>query len=146
MLRGASRYGTYFTALNGAVFDMLRIAHQQVAVSGIIFRPTTPEQVPIRTYAGRAHIHDNYLLAAANIAGVEILLTDQNPVTLATVPGFYAHTIKNNTIGDTGHAFAYVITATRFLENNILPTTPSRSKRAAAMSIATTCSRVQALH
>jgi hypothetical protein len=140
VLRGASRYGTYLTAPNGANFDMLRIAHQQVEVSGIIFRPSSADQVPIRVYAGRAHIHDNYLLAAGNNAGVGILLTDQNPATGATVPGAYAHTIDNNTIGDAGHAFAYGITesssigitATRFRENNIISRHPIQIKKGGA--------------
>jgi hypothetical protein len=137
VLRGASRYGTYLTAPGGATFDMLRIAHQQVEVTGIIFRPATAEQLPIRIYAGRAHIHDNYLLAAANNAGIGILLTDRNPTTGATVPGAYAHTIDNNTIGDSGHAFAYGITesstigitATRFRENNIISNHPIQIKK-----------------
>jgi len=137
VLRGASRYGTYLTAPSGATFDMLRIAHQQVEITGIIFRPATAEQIPIRIYAGRAHIHDNYLLAAANNAGIGILLTDRNPATGATVPGAYAHTIDNNTIGDGGHAFAYGITessaigitATRFRENNIISNHPIQIKK-----------------
>lgn len=140
VLRGASRYGTYLTAPNGANFDMLRIAHQQVEVCGIIFRPGHPEQVPIRVYAGRAHIHDNYFLAAANNAGIGILLTDQNPATGKTVSGAYAHTIENNTIGDAGHAFAYGITesstigitATRFRENNIISQHPIQIKKGGA--------------
>lgn len=132
ILRGASLYGTYFTAPAGSVFDMLRIAHQQCEVSGILFRPATAAQIPMRIYAGRAHIHDNYMLAAVNNSGTGIILTDIDPDTLAFVPGAYAHTLDNNTIGDAGFAFAngitetssQGITATKFRENRILSDRP----------------------
>jgi hypothetical protein len=141
-VRGASRYGTYLTAPDGAIFDMLRIAHQQCEVSNIIFRPSTATQVPIRAYAGRAHIHDCYLLAASNNSGIGILLTDLDPVTNAFVPGAYAHTIDNNTIGDAGFAFANGITETttqglqicRFHRNNILSNRPIKINKGGANS------------
>lgn len=131
-VRGASRYGTYLTAADGATFDMLRIAAQQCEVSGIIFRPGSAAQVPIRVYAGRANVYDNYLLSATNNAGIGILLTDTNPDTNAFVPGAYNHTIKNNIIGDSNFAFAngiyetsaQGITASRFVENTILSDRP----------------------
>lgn len=111
-LRGASRYGTYITAADGATFDMIRLAHQQCEVTGFIFRPASAAQMPIRAYAGRAHIHGNYLLSAINNAGVGILLTDMDPVTNTFVAGAYGHTIENNIIGDSGFAFARGITET----------------------------------
>ena len=129
---GAARYGTYLTAADGSTFDMLRIAHQQCEVANIIFRPGSASQVPIRIYAGRAHIHDNYLLAAVDEAGIGILLTDTDPVSSAFIAGAYGHTLENNVIGDSGNAFAYGITessqfgitATRFFFNNILSDRP----------------------
>jgi hypothetical protein len=105
-LRGASKYGTYLTAADGAIFDMVRIAAQQCEVSDIIFRPASATQIPLRIYAGRAHIHDNYFLAAVNNSGTGIWLTDTNPDTGAFVPGAYNHNIVNNVIGDAGFAFA----------------------------------------
>jgi hypothetical protein len=141
-VRGASRYGTYITAPDGATFDMLRIAHQQCEVSNIIFRPSTASQVPIRAYAGRAHIHDCYLLSGSNNGGIGILLTDIDPVTNAFVPGAYAHTIDNNTIGDAGFAFANGITETttqglqicRIHRNNILSNRPIKINKGGANS------------
>jgi hypothetical protein len=141
-VRGASRYGTYITAPDGATFDMLRIAHQQCEVSNIIFRPSTATQVPIRIYAGRANVHDCYLLSGSNNNGIGILLTDLDPVTNAFVPGAYAHTIDNNTIGDSGFAFANGITETttqglqicRFHRNNILSNRPIKVNKGGANS------------
>jgi hypothetical protein len=141
-IRGASRYGTYITAPDLATFDMIRIAHQQCEVSNIIFRPSTASQVPIRAYAGRAHIHDCYLLSGSNNNGIGILLTDIDPVTSAFVPGAYAHTIDNNTIGDAGFAFANGITETttqglqicRFHRNNILSNRPIKVNKGGANS------------
>lgn len=131
-IRGSSKYGTYLTAADGSTFDMIRIAHQQCEVSGIIFRPGSSSQVPIRAYAGRAYIHDNYILAAGNNSGIGILLTDTSPVTGTFIAGAYNHTIKNNIIGDSGFAFAngiyessaQGITASRFVENTILSDRP----------------------
>jgi hypothetical protein len=132
ILKGASKYGTYLTAADGATFDMIRIAHQQCEVCGIIFRPGSATQVPIRAYAGRAYIHDNYLLAGVNNAGIGILLTDTSPVDGSFIAGAYNHTVENNIIGDSGFAFAngiyessqFGITATRFVKNTILSDRP----------------------
>jgi hypothetical protein len=131
-IRGASKYGTYITAADGSTFDMLRIAHQQCEVSGIIFRPASATQVPIRVYAGRAHIHDNYFLAAVDNSGIGILLTDTSPVDASFIAGAYVHVIENNIIGDSGFAFAngitesssQGITATKFINNTILSDRP----------------------
>lgn len=125
---GASKYGTYLTAPDLATFDMLRIAHQQCEVANILFRPGGANQTPMRIYAGRAHIHDNYMLAAVNNSGIGITITDIDPVTLAFVPGAYSHTIENNIIGDSGFAFSNGIRelstagiqACKFRENAIL--------------------------
>jgi hypothetical protein len=139
-IRGASKFGTYLTAAAGATFDMLRIAHQLCEVSGIVFRPASATQVPIRIYAGRAHIHDNYFLAAVNNSGTGILLTDTSPVDSSFVPGAYAHTFDNNMIGDSGYAFAYGITessaqgitATKFLANTIISDRPIKINKGGA--------------
>jgi hypothetical protein len=140
VLCGSSRYGTYLTAADGATFDMLRIAHQQCEVHHIIFRPGSAAQVPIRVYAGRANIHDNYLLAAVNNAGIGILLNDTNPDTGAFVAGAYCHSIWDNVIGDSGFAFAngiyenttQGIQACRFIENLILSDRPIQVNKGGA--------------
>jgi hypothetical protein len=135
ILRGASRYGTYFTAADGSTFPLLRIAHQQVEVSGFLFRPAAG-QTALLIYAGRAHVHNNYLLAGSNNTGIGILLSDTNPDTSAFVPGAYGHVLENNIIGDSGFAFANGITenstagiqATTFSTNRILSNRPIQVK------------------
>jgi hypothetical protein len=89
-LVGTSQFGTYFTASAGVAFDMLRVSHQLYEVTGLIFRPATLNQIPIRVYGPRTYIHDNYLLAAANNGGIGLLLPDTDPVSNVFVACAYA--------------------------------------------------------
>ncbi len=132
IIRGASQYGTYFTAVAGATFPMLKIKHQMTEVSGIIFRPVTSTQTPILAYAGRANIHDCYFLSGSRYAGAAIVMTDTDPDTSAAVSGAYAHIIQGCTFGDGGYEFANGITETsasgitacKFLNNRFLSDRP----------------------
>lgn len=140
VLKGASKYGSYFTTPAASTFTMLRIAAQQCMVKGFCFKPTTAAQMAILVYAGRATITDNYFLAPINNSGTAITLTDINPDTAAFVAGAYSHTISENIIGDGGFAFAYGIdetstvgiTSCKFRANRIFSNRPIRISRGGA--------------
>jgi hypothetical protein len=125
-------HGTYLLAAAGSTHDIMRIANQRCKVSGFIFRPVSTQTVCLRLYAGRIHVHDNYFLSGSDGANTAIEQSDINPVTLAFIPGAYAHTIENNTIGDAGYAFQFGIhdgttmgmQASKYRENRILSDRP----------------------
>ena len=135
-ITGENRDKTYLRSTPSTDYDLLRILHNQIDVSGIIFRPGTdgdPTASPaswacLRITSSWATVHDCRFLSGSDGEGVGIFLDDVNPETGATVAGAYIHTIQNNLIGYTGYAFKQAVyslcltngqQATRFLNNTI---------------------------
>lgn len=126
-LIGESMNGVYLLTAAASTHDMVRVAASLCEVSGILFRPGSVNNVPLRVYASGAHINKNRFLSASPGLGYAIVLTDQNPLG-GTVSGAYTHVLDENHFGATGYNFATDIvdasvngiTSTKFLNNNHL--------------------------
>ncbi len=135
-ITGENRDKVYLRGVPDQDYDLLRILHSQVDVSGILFRPGTdgdPTASPaswtcVRVTSSWAHIHDCRFLSDTDGKGYAIFLDDIDPETGATVAGAYIHTIQNNLIGTSGYAFQIALyslcstngqQATKFLNNTI---------------------------
>lgn len=105
---GEAEFDTLLSTPSGSSNDILRVAHSRIKVEGLLFRPTTVNNVCIRVYAAYFNLSRCRMLAAGSGSGTAIVFQDRNPSNVNT-PGSYIHTIENCALGYYGYAFSRVI-------------------------------------